>query len=141
MKMALVFSLLVTFKAWGSCPNLSGVFYDAQEDLERTITQENCLESFWKDKTGESVLIADGVERVLQQEKDMIAYAKVYFKDNELKVDIRMDWGKYKDWNLPARWETSYFIDKRNNLVERIIPYDKDGHSGSTEYITFKRIE
>ena len=40
---------------------------------------------------------------------------KVYFKDNELKVDIRMDWGKYKDWNLPARWETSYFIDKRNN--------------------------
>ena len=141
MKKLILFSFLFTCKAWATCPNLTGIYFDAEENLERTITQSDCLETVWKDEAGTSVLIADGVERILQQEKDMIAYGTVFFRAQELVVDIRMDWGKYKDWNLPARWETSYFIDKKNNLVEKIIPYDKEGEAGATEYITFRRIE
>lgn len=141
MKKIILLSLFFTYKAWATCPNLTGVYFDAEDNLERTITQSDCLETVWKDETGTSVLIADGIERVLQQEKEMIAYATVFFKDNELAVNIRMDWGKYKDWDLPARWETSYFIDNKNNLIEKIIPYSKEGEAGGTEYITFRRIE
>lgn len=97
--------------------------------------------STWSDETGESVLIVDGVERLLQEEGDMKAYAKVSYQADELVIDIRMDWGKYSDWDMPARWFTAYRIDKFNNLVERIIPYKKDGTVLSTEYLTFRRVK
>lgn len=140
-KMISLLCFLYTFNSWAICPNLEGVFYDASENLERTITQTSCIETVWKDQTGTTVLIADKIERVLQQDKDMIAYATTYFTNTEFIVDIRMDWGKYKEWDLPARWLTSYFIDKKNNLVEKIVAFDKEGNSGSVEYITFRRIK
>lgn len=124
-----------------SCPNLSGSFHDQEEDLIRTIVQEDCKESWWKDETGETLLIMDGKERILQEEGDMKAFAKTYYQGDELVIDIRMDWGKLADLDLPARWFTAYRIDKFNNLVERIIPFKKDGTELSTEYVTFRRVK
>ena len=124
-----------------ACPNISGSFYDADAEMVKVITQSECESTTWTDEEGTTTLIADGVERVLQQEGGMVAYAKVNFSATEFIIDIRMDWGGHNDFDLPVRWITAYRIDKFNNLVERIVPFKSDGSVLGTEYVTFRRVK
>lgn len=140
MKNLFIFALTIFSLNAFACPNISGTFYDADEDMVRNITQEGCTQTTWSDESGENTLITDGVERILQKEGDMTAFAKVYYAQNSIVIDIRMDWGKLKDMDLPARWHTSYKIDKNNNLFEKIVPFAADGTELATEYIIFKRM-
>lgn len=132
----LVFSINVL-----ACPNITGNFFDADSELVRTITQNNCVTTTWSDQDGSTTLVADNVERVLESEGNTTAYAKVSYTAEELIVDIRMDWGGHNDFDLPVRWLTSYRIDKYNNLVEKIIPFKEDGSVLGTEYVTFRRVK
>ena len=134
---ALTFSL----QTFAACPDITGSFFDADTETVRTITQDQCASTTWSDEDGTTVLLADGVERVLQSEGSMTAYAKVTFTAEEFIIDIRMDYGGSNDYDLPVRWITSYRIDKFNNLVEKIIPYKEDGSMGGVEYITFRRVK
>lgn len=134
---ALTFSL----QTFAACPDITGAFLDADTETVRTITQDQCLSTTWSDIDGVTTLIADGVERVLQNEGGMTAYAKVTFTAEEFVVDIRMDYGGSNDYDLPVRWITSYRIDKFNNLVEKIIPFNEDGTTGGVEYLTFRRVK
>lgn len=124
-----------------ACPDLRGKFLDGDIDSVRTIVQDACISTTWSDLDGTTTLIADNVERVLQSEGSMTAFAKVSFTEDDLIIDIRMDYGGHNDYDLPVRWITSYRIDKFNNLVERIIPFKEDGSIGGTEYVTFRRVQ
>lgn len=124
-----------------ACPNLTGSFLDGDAESVRTIVQDACISTTWSDLDGETKLIADNVERVLQAEGSMTAFAKVSFTKVDLIIDIRMDYGGHNDFDLPVRWITSYRIDKFNNLVEKIEPFKEDGSQGGTEYVTFKRVK
>lgn len=124
-----------------SCPMIEGSFLDAESESVKTITQQECLSSSWSEGGDTVVLIADGVERVIQSEGKMKAFGKVSFTSSELMIDIRVDYGGANDFGLPERFLTSYRIDKFNNLVEKIIPYSKDGTPQATEYITFRRVQ
>ena len=124
-----------------ACPNLTGSFLDGDTESVRTIVQDACISTTWSDLDGETKLIADNVERVLQAEGSMTAFAKVSFTKDDLIIDIRMDYGGHNDFDLPVRWITSYRIDKFNNLVEKIEPFKEDGSQGGTEYVTFKRVK
>lgn len=136
-----LFCIFLIFSVNGhACPDLSGIYYDQEEDVNLEIWQENCEFSVWDDGLSKSELITDGIERILDEKNDMKAYAKIYYQNNEMVMDIRMNWGKYEDWGFPSRWFTTYRIDKFNNLVRKIISYDKDGNSGATEYITYRRV-
>jgi hypothetical protein len=114
---------------------------DADSESVRTISQVKCLSTTWIDEDGATTLIADNVERVLESEGDMTAYAKVSFSKVDFIIDIRMDYGGHNDYDLPERWLTSYRIDKNNNLVEKIQPFKVDGTELGTEYITYKRVK
>ncbi len=124
-----------------ACPNISGNFFDSDTESVRTIVQDGCVSTTWSDLDGTTTLLADNVERVLQSEGSMTAFAKVSFTNDDLIIDIRMDYGGHNDYDLPVRWITSYRIDKFNNLVEKIIPYKEDGSIGGTEYVTFRRVK
>lgn len=124
-----------------ACPDISGNFIDSDTDSIRTIIQDACRSTTWSDLDGITTLIADNVERVLQAEGNMTAFAKVSFTKEDLIIDIRMDYGGHNDFDLPVRWITSYRIDKFNNLVEKIIPFKEDGSIGGTEYVTFRRVK
>lgn len=124
-----------------ACPNLAGSFFDSDSESVRTIVQDNCASTTWSDQDGVTTLIADNVERVLQKEGKMTAYAKVSFTATDLIIDIRMDWGGMNDFDLPVRFLTSYRIDKYNNLVEKIEPFKEDGSAAGVEYITFRRVK
>lgn len=124
-----------------ACPNIAGKFFDADSELVRTITQNDCVDTTWSDEEGSTTLIADNVERVLESDGDTTAYAKVSYSKEELIVDIRMDWGGHNDFDLPVRWLTSYRVDKFNNLVEKIIPFKEDGSVLATEFITYRRVK
>lgn len=124
-----------------ACPNIAGSFFDAENETKITITQDACASSTWTDLDGPVTLKADNVERVLQKEGSMTAFAKVSFTDENFVIDIRMDYGGPNDYDLPIRWITSYRIDKYNNLVEKIQPFKEDGSELGTEYITFRRVE
>lgn len=141
--MKLIITTMVLFFSMGAyaCPDITGKFFDADDELVRTITQNGCLDTTWSDAEGTTTLIADNVERVLESEGSTTAYAKVSYTESELIVDIRMDWGGNNDFDLPVRWLTSYRIDKFNNLVEKIIPFKEDGSILGTEYITFRRVK
>jgi hypothetical protein len=124
-----------------ACPNLTGSFTDSDNESIRTISQKGCLSTTWVDEDGSTTLIADNVERVLESEGDMTAFAKVSFTKNDFIIDIRMDYGGHNDYDLPGRWLTSYRIDKFNNLVEKIQPFKVDGTELDTEYITYRRVK
>ncbi len=141
MKFALFALLsLLSFNSW-ACPNLTGSFFDSDEGNVRTIVQDACASTTWSDVDGTTTLLADNVERVLQKEGKMTAYAKVSFSATDLIIDIRMDWGGMNDFDLPVRFLTSYRIDKYNNLVEKIEPFKEDGSATGVEYITFRRVK
>ena len=139
MKGIIILMSLVFSVGAFACPDLTGNFYDMDAGLVRTIVQNGCIDTTWSDEEGSTTLIADNVERVLESEGDMTAYAKVSYSAEELIVDIRMDWGGHNDFDLPVRWLTSYKIDKFNNLVEKIVPFKEDGSMLGTQYITFRR--
>lgn len=124
-----------------ACPNISGSFYDADSEMVKTISQEECKSTTWSDDDGVTTLLADNVERVLETDGKMTAYAKVSFTSDDLIIDIRMDWGGSNEFDLPVRWITSYRIDKFNNLVEKIRPFKEDGSELGTDYITFRRVK
>lgn len=134
---ALIFISFNTF----ACPTITGTFYDPEAEMNKTITQQGCVSSTWTDEEGITTLLADGVERVLESDGEMTAFAKVIFIKDELVIDIRMDWGENNDYDLPVRWLTSYRIDKYNNMIEKIIPFKQDGSVMGTEYVTFRRIK
>ena len=131
---------LFTFNAW-ACPNLEGSFFDSDSETVRTIVQSGCTSTSWSDEEGTTTLVADNIERVLQKEGNMTAYAKVSFTPTDLIIDIRMDWGGNNEFDLPVRFLTSYKIDKYNNLVEKIEPFKEDGSASGIEYITFRRVK
>jgi hypothetical protein len=131
--------LLLSFQTL-ACPTITGTFYDPEDEMNTTITQEGCKSTTWTDDEGTTTLIADGVERVLESDGEMTAFAKVSFTKDELVIDIRMDWGGNNDYDLPVRWLTSYRIDKFNNMEEKIIPFKEDGTQQGTDYVTFRRI-
>lgn len=132
--------LLFSFNAF-ACPNLTGSFVDGDSELIKTITQKGCVSTTWTDEEGTTTLLADGVERVLESDDEMTAYAKVTFTKTDLVIDIRMDWGGNNEYDLPVRWITSYRIDKSNNMVEKIMPFKQDGTQLGTEYVTFRRVK
>ncbi len=141
MKKVITFLSIFLSTQLFACPDISGSFFDADAEMVKTIMQNGCEATTWVDEEGTTTLIADGVERVLQQEGDMVAYAKVNFTATEFIIDIRMDWGGHNDFDLPVRWITGYRIDKYNNLVERIVPFKADGSVLGTEYVTFRRVK
>ena len=141
MKVIIILMTLLFSVGAFACPDLTGNFYDMETGLIRTIVQNGCSDTTWSDEEGSATLIADNVERVLESEGDMTAYAKVSYSTEELIVDIRMDWGGHNDFDLPVRWLTSYKIDKFNNLVEKIIPFKEDGSMLGTQYVTFRRVK
>ena len=139
-KLFILIASIFSFNAF-ACPDITGSFFDDDSESVRTITQEQCLSTTWSDIDGSTTLIADGVERVLQSEGSMTAYATVTFTATDFVIDIRMDYGGSNEFDLPVRWITSYRIDKYNNLVEKIIPFKEDGTQLGTEYITFRRVK
>lgn len=145
MKAPFVFIFLCSLLCFSlsafACPQINGTFFDADSESNRVIVQDGCVSSTWSDEDGATTLIADSVERVLQAEGDVTAFAKVSFTKNDLVIDIRMDYGGHNEFNLPVRWITSYRIDKFNNLVEKIEPFSADGSVGATEYVTYRRVK
>jgi hypothetical protein len=141
MKILYAFSLLLFVTNSYACMDLQGSFYDDESESIRTISQVGCESTTWSDADGSTTLIADGQERVLQQEGKMVAYATVYFNSLEFIIDIRMDYGGKNEFDLPTRFLTSYRIDKFNNLVERIEPFKEDGTELGTQYVTFRRVK
>jgi hypothetical protein len=138
MKTLLVLASLTFSVSALACPNISGSFYDDENETTVTITQDKCVSTTWSDADGKVLMLADGVERVLEKEGDMTAYAKVSFTDEDFIVDIRMDYAGHNDMDLPDQWITSYRIDKYNNLVEKIRPFKTDGTELSTDYKTLR---
>jgi hypothetical protein len=124
-----------------ACPSLVGTFFDDDSGANRTIIQNGCVSTTWSDEDGVTTLLADNVERVLQSEDGITAYAKVSFTKDDLIIDIRIDYGGKNEYDLPVRWLTSYRIDKSNNLVEKIEPFAADGSQGDTDYVTYKRVK
>lgn len=118
-----------------ACPNLSGTFYDASEEKNITIVQNDCLTTVWSDADGETTIIADGVERVVQQEGDNIAYGKAHFTDTEFVLELRAVYSFPVPEDFPKEFITSYRIDKYNNLVEKILS------NQGTDYVTFRRVQ
>ncbi len=134
--------LLLTFATSSfACMDLQGSYYDDESESVRTITQDGCITTTWSDADGSTTLIADGIERELQREGKMVAYATVYFNSLEFIIDIRMDYGGSNEFDLPTRFLTAYRIDKYNNLVERIEPFKEDGTELGTQYVTFRRVK
>lgn len=131
---------LTSFNTW-ACPDLTGAYFDSDAQIVKHIVQKRCESTSWSDEEGSTTLLADNVERVLQSEGSMTAYARVHFTKEDLVIDIRMDWGNNSDLDLPVRWITSYRLDKKNNMVEKIIPYKKDGTMSGIEYVTFRRVD
>jgi len=141
MKILYTFALFLFVTNSYACMDLQGSFYDDESESVRTITQAGCESTTWSDADGSTTLIADGQERVLQQEGKIVAYAKVYFNTLELVIDIRMDYGGKNEFDLPIRFLTAYKIDKFNNMVERIEPFKEDGSVLGTQYVTFRRVK
>ncbi len=142
MKATLLFLILsfVYVQSAFSCPTIEGSFLDADSESIKTISQNGCVSSSWSEGGDTVTLITDGVERIIESEGKMKAYGKVFFTSSELVIDIRVDYGGANDFGLPERFLTSYRIDKFNNLVEKIIPYSKEGIPQATEYVTFRRV-
>ena len=141
MKTLLVLTAMTFSLGAYACPNITGSFYDADEDLTKAITQDACISTTWSDGESTTTLIADNVERILESEGDMTAFAKVSFTNDNFVIDIRMDYGGHNDYDLPVRWITSYRVDKFNNLVEKIQPFKEDGTELGTDYVTFRRVK
>lgn len=141
MKFLFLITALLFSSNLFACPNITGSFMDADSESVRSISQIKCLSTTWVDEDGSTTLLADNVERILQSEGDMTAYAKVSFTKDDFIIDIRMDYGGQNDYDLPERWLTSYRIDKNNNLVEKIRPFKADGSEEDTDYVTYKRVK
>jgi hypothetical protein len=115
-----------------ACPNISGTFIDEDDNL-LTIKQSNCEQLLWSAADGETTLIADNSERIVEQDGKNVAYGKARFSDNQFILELRVVYaGKVPD-DLPTYFLTSYRIDKYNNLVEKI------ESSLGTNYVTFRR--
>ncbi len=133
--------ILSVFQPAYSCPIIEGSFFDSEAETTKTIKQVGCEKSIWSEEGDTVTLIADAQERLIQSEGRMKAFGKVHFSNGELIIDIRVDYGGANDFDLHERFLTSYRIDKFSNLVEKIIPFKRDGSQLATEYVTFRRVK
>lgn len=136
MKSFLTLLLLIASASSFACPDISGTFKDEDGEVV-TIAQTKCEQIKWidEDPTTADVLIADNVERVVEQEGDNIAYGKARFTDKDFVLELRVVYGKNAPADWPTHYLTSYRIDKNNNLVEKI------ESTLGTEYVTLRRVK
>lgn len=128
-------AFLISLQAF-ACPNISGTFKDEDGELI-TIVQTKCEKLEWidEDPTTTSILIADNVERAVEQEGENIAYGKARFTEKDFVLELRVVYAKGAPADWPTHFLTSYRIDKYNNLVEKI------ESTLGTDYVTFRRIK
>lgn len=136
MKPILIFLFVLLFSnEVFSCPNLTGAYID-EDGNTIVLTQINCEKIIWQDPTtGTTDLIADNVERVVEQDGNNIAYGKARFTKNEFILELRAVYGSKMPDGFPTHFLTSYRIDKYNNMVEKIVTKD------SLSYVTFRRVK
>jgi len=134
MKTFLAFSIFALSLSTYACPDISGTFKDEDGEVF-TIVQNKCEKLEWidEDPTTASTIIADNVERIVEQEGENIAYGKARFTEKDFVLELRVVYGKGVPADWPTHFLTSYRIDKYNNLVEKI-----ESASG-TDYVTFRR--
>lgn len=137
MKTILAFSIFALSLTAYACPNISGTFKDEDDELI-TIVQTKCQKLEWidEDPSTASLLIADNIERVIEQEGENIVYGKARFTEKDFVLELRVVYEKgvlAEDW--PTHFLTSYRIDKYNNLVEKI------ESTLGTNYVTFRRVK
>lgn len=134
MKTIFAFSLCVLSFSVFACSNISGKFQDEDGEVI-TIVQTNCEKLDWKDDDNNTTLFADNVERVVEQERDNVAYGKARFTDQDFVLELRVVYSKNAPSDWPTHFLTSYRIDKYNNLVEKI------ESTQGTSYVTFRRMK
>lgn len=130
-----LFFLFLSFSSY-ACPDISGTFRDEDGELV-TIFQTGCEKLDWidEDPTTVSVLLADNVERVVEQEGGNVAYGKASFTEKEFVLELRVVYAGDVPSEWPTHYLTSYRIDKYNNLVEKI------ESTQGTDYVTFRRVK
>lgn len=133
MKILTLVLFLFSLNAW-ACPDLSGTFKDEDGNLI-TIVQKQCEQTVWSDAESSTTLIADNVERVVEQEGDNIAYGKARFTDLDFVLELRVVYSGSVPDTFPTYFLTSYRIDKYKNMVEKI------ESSQGVSYVTFRRVK
>ncbi len=118
MKSFITFVLCLFSLQLLACPNLTGTYKDEDDNLI-SITQINCEQTVWSDADSSKTLLADNIERVIQEEGKMKAFGKASFTTTDFVLDIRVDYGTPVPSNIPTHFLTSYHIDKFNNMIER----------------------
>ena len=134
MKTILAIALLSLSFQLFACPNISGSFRDEDNNII-TIAQTDCTQTIWSDGDGTTTLIADNVERVVEQDGKNIAYGKASFSNSDFILDLRVVYGSSVPNDYPTHFLTSYRIDKFNNLVEKIESVQ------GTSYQTYRRVK
>jgi hypothetical protein len=132
MKLLLAFIALTFSLNTFACPDISGTFKDEDGEL-LTIVQTACSQLVWTDSESSTTLIADGVERIVEQDGKNVAYGKSSFTKTDFILDLRVVYGSSVPTDYPTHFLTSYRIDKYNNLVEKI------ESTQGTSYVTFRR--
>lgn len=136
MKSFLALFILSLCSVSYACPDISGTYSDEDGELV-TIAQTGCEKLNWMDadvSTAET-LIADNVERIVEQEGKNVAYGKARFTQNDFVLELRVVYSSDVPADWPVHYVTSYRIDKHNNLLEKI------ESTQGTEYVTFKRVK
>ncbi len=125
-----VLSLFATVSAL-ACPNYSGKYIDEDGEVF-TMNQTDCVTVSWTDTEGTKQFIADGSEHVMKAEGRITAYATATMLATKMKVKVRMDYGGIEiPDGYPDQFDLEFFLDKKQNLVEKI------QYSGKTEYLTY----
>lgn len=136
MKTLLALAIFALALSAYACPDISGTFKDEDDEIV-TIVQSKCEKLEWKDEdpTTASTIIADNVERIVEQEGENTAYGKARFTEKNFILELRVVYGKGAPADWPTHFLTSYRIDKYNNLVEKI------ESTLGTDYVTFRRVK
>lgn len=136
MKSFLALSFFIFSMTASACPDISGTFRDEDGEVF-TIAQKKCEGLEWIDEDPSTVsqLIADNVERVVEQEGGNVAYGKARFTEKDFVLELRVVYAGNVPEDWPTYYLTTYRIDKYNNLVEKI------ESSQGTEYVTYRRVK
>jgi hypothetical protein len=132
-KIMLFFLALFSLQAI-ACPDLTGTYKDEDDNII-SITQTNCEKTIWSDSESSTTLIADNIERVVQQEGGNIAYGKARFTDVDFILELRAVYSGNVPTDFPTHFITSYRIDKSRNMVEKV------ESTQGISYVTFRRIK
>ena len=134
MKILLAITLSLFSIQVFACPNISGTFKDEDDNLI-TIIQTACEQTIWGDANGSTTLIADNIERIVEQEGENKAYGKARFTNTDFVLELRVVYSGNVPDDYPTHFITSYHADKKNNLVEKIESTE------GVSYSTFIRIK